>query len=151
MKLDTPGIDSKGVYDCYAFLEAVYGHDVENYLKNPSFELGSTVFVIGGGDSALDGARTAKRLTGGKVSVVYRRTENEMPSDPIMVEEAREEGVDFMFLADPAEYLAVDGKLKQVKMNTMELGPERRGCQIAKLDKAEWCRLQDFLTLTCAI
>ncbi len=58
-----------------------------------------------------------------------------MPSDPIMVEEARQEGVDFMFLADPAEYLAVEGKLKQVKMNTMELGPPdqtgRRSPQVA--------------------
>ncbi|MGI0084610.1 MAG: FAD-dependent oxidoreductase, partial [Nitrososphaerales archaeon] len=123
VKLDTPGIDSQGVYDCYAFLEAVYGQGVENYLKNPTYQLGSTVLVIGGGDSALDGARTARRLTAGKVTIVYRRTENEMPSDPIMVEEAREEGIEFMFLADPAEYLAVNGKLDQVRMNTMELGP----------------------------
>lgn len=123
VRLDTPGIDSKGVYDCYAFLEAVYGNGVDAYLKNPTYELGRTILVIGGGDSALDGARTAKRLTGGRVSIIYRRTEKEMPADSIMVQEAREEGVDFVFLEDPAEYLAQDGKLNAVRMSMMQLGP----------------------------
>jgi glutamate synthase (NADPH/NADH) small chain len=123
VRLDTPGIDSKGVYDCYAFLEAVYGNGVDAYLKNPTYELGRTILVIGGGDSALDGARTAKRLTGGRVSIIYRRTEKEMPADSIMVQEAREEGVDFVFLEDPAEYIALNGKLNAVRMSTMQLGP----------------------------
>ena len=123
VRLDTPGIDSKGVYDCYAFLEAVYGNGVDAYLKNPTYELGRTILVVGGGDSALDGARTAKRLTGARVSIIYRRTEKEMPADSIMVQEAREEGVDFVFLEDPAEYLAQDGKLNAVRMSMMQLGP----------------------------
>ena len=128
LKLDTPGIDSKGVYDCYAFLEAVYGNGVDAYLKNPTYELGRTILVIGGGDSALDGARTAKRLTGGRVSIIYRRTEKEMPADSIMVQEAREEGVEFVFLEDPAKYIAQDGKLSAVVMSTMQLGsPDQTG------------------------
>ncbi len=123
VKLDTPGIYIQGIVDCYSFLGGVYSNGVENYLKNPTYDLGKRIFVIGGGDSALDGARTAKRLTQGTVTVVYRRTENEMPSDPIMVQEAREEGIKFIFLADPAEYIASNGKLTSVRMNMMELGP----------------------------
>ncbi len=136
VKLDTPGIDSQGIYDCYAFLEAVYGKSVVSYVANPTCILGEKILVIGGGDSALDGARTAKRLTQGSVTVVYRRTEKEMPSDPIMVQEAREEGVEFIFLADPAEYVSSGKRLTKVRMNTMELGPPdqtgRRSPQIVK-------------------
>ena len=101
VKLDTPGVDLKGVYDGYHFLEEVYVNGVESYLKNPKYDLGKEIIVVGGGDTALDNARTAKRLSKGNVTLVYRRTENEMPSDPIMVEEAREEGIQFKFLTDP--------------------------------------------------
>ena len=86
------------------------------------------MIVIGGGDSALDDARTALRLTQGNVTIVYRRTENEMPADPIMLEEAGEEGVQFKFLADPKAYLGNQGKLTSVLMNTMKLGePDSTG------------------------
>jgi glutamate synthase (NADPH) small chain len=126
--LDTPGINSKAVYYCNDFLEAVFLHTIQSYLKNPTFDLGKKILVIGGGDTALDGARTARRLSNGDVIVVYRRTENELPADPIMVEEAREEGVKFRFLADPAEFLSSDGKLTGARMNSMRLGePDETG------------------------
>ena len=101
LKLDTPGIDFEGIYDGYQFLEGVFVNGVEKYKKNnpDKYELGSDVIVIGGGDTALDCARTALRLTKGNVTIVYRRTENDMPADPIMLEEAKEEGVKFRFLA----------------------------------------------------
>ncbi len=92
-------------------------------MKNPKYELGKEVLVIGAGDSALDAARTALRLTKGNVTIVYRRTEKEMPADPIMVEEAKEEGVKFKFLAEPKSFNGKDGKLTDVTMYTMELGP----------------------------
>ena len=129
IKLNIPGIDSRRVYDCYGFLETVYGQTLESYLKNPTIDLGRTTLVIGGGDTALDGARTARRLSQGKVVIVYRRTENEMPADPIMVEESKEEGVEFKFLTDPNQFIADStGKLVSVKMSAMQLGaPDQSG------------------------
>jgi glutamate synthase (NADPH) small chain len=127
-KLDTPGIDLKGVNDGYEFLEAVFVDGVDSYAKAPSYDLGKVVVVVGGGDSALDCARTALRLTHGSVTIVYRRTEKEMPADPIMVQEAREEGVQFKFLTDPNEYVGRDGKLTGAMMSTMRLGaPDSTG------------------------
>ena len=128
VQLDTPGIDLKGVLDGYRFLEDVFVNGVSTYLKNPTYDLGKDVIVIGGGDSALDDARTALRLTQGNVTIAYRRTENEMPADAIMLEEAKEEGIQFKFLADPKEYLGENGKLTSVMMNTMKLGePDSTG------------------------
>ena len=128
VQLDTPGIDLKGVFDGYKFLEDVFVNGVQSYLKNPMYDLGTDVMVIGGGDSALDDARTALRLAQGNVTIVYRRTENEMPADPIMLDEARDEGIQFKFLADPKAYLGDQGKLTSVLMNTMKLGePDSTG------------------------
>ncbi len=128
-RLDIPGIESKGILDCYSFLENVFGNSFEAYLKSPRFELGKKVIVIGGGDTALDGARTARRLTQGDVTIVYRRTENEMPADPIMTEEAKEEGVNFKFLADPKQFIPdYGGKVVSALMSTMKLGdPDQTG------------------------
>jgi len=128
LKLDTPGIDLKGVLDGYQFLQDVFVNGVAAYLRNPTYDLGKEILVLGGGDSALDAARTALRLSGGNVTIVYRRTENEMPADAIMLEEAKEEGVQFRFLADPKEYLGKDGRLTSVMMNAMKLGePDSTG------------------------
>jgi len=127
-KLDTPGVDLKGVYDGYHFLEEVFVNGVESYLKNPEYDIGKEIIVVGGGDTAIDDSRTAKRLSKGNVTLVYRRTENEMHSDPIMVEEAREEGVQFRFLTDPKSFEGKDGKLDSVVLNTMKLGePDSTG------------------------
>ena len=124
-KLDTPGIDLKGVYDGYGFLEDVFVNTVDEYLKNPKYYLGKDILVIGAGDTALDDARVARRLTGGNVTIVYRRTEKDAPSDPIMVEEAKEEGIEFKYLANPKKYNGdKDGKLISTTMDTMQLVEE---------------------------
>ena len=132
VKLDTPGIDLKGIYDGYQFLESVYVNGADNYLKNKSnsnkYELGKEVIVIGGGDTALDCARTALRLTKGNVTIVYRRTENDLPADPIMLQEAKEEGVNFRFLADPKSFEGSNGHVTTIEMNSMKLGvPDQTG------------------------
>ncbi|MHB8567251.1 MAG: FAD-dependent oxidoreductase [Nitrososphaerales archaeon] len=128
VKLNTSGIDLKGIFDGYVFLEDVYFNGVESYLKNQKYDLGKDILVIGGGDSALDAARTAKRLTQGNVTIIYRRSENEMPADSIMVDEAREEGIEFKFLTDPKKYEGQDGKLVSALMDTMKLGePDSTG------------------------
>ena len=127
-KLDVPGANLEGVHDGYGFLEEAYGRGIAEYLKKERRELGSEILVVGGGDSALDCARTALRLTQGHVVVAYRRTEKEMPADPIMVQEAREEGVDFMFLSDPVEYVEEGGRVAGAVMASMRLGePDSTG------------------------
>jgi glutamate synthase (NADPH/NADH) small chain len=126
--LDIPGIGLNGVYVGYTFLEDVYVNSVNEYLKHPTYDLGKETLVIGGGDSALDAARTALRLTDGNVTIVYRRTESEMPADPIMVDEAREEGIQFKFLTDPKSCNGSSGKLVSITMSAMKLGaPDATG------------------------
>lgn len=135
VKLDTPGIDLKGIYDGYQFLKDVFGNGVNNYIDDNNqsnlkkyYDLGKEIIVIGGGDSALDCARTALRLTKGNVTIVYRRTENDMPADPIMLQEAKEEGVKFRFLADPKSFEGSNGHVITIEMNSMKLGePDQTG------------------------
>jgi glutamate synthase (NADPH) small chain len=134
VKLDTPGIDLKGIYDGYQFLRDVFGNGVSDYIndnnksKKYHYDLGKEIIVVGGGDSALDCARTALRLTKGNVTIVYRRTENDMPADPIMLQEAKEEGVKFRFLADPKSFEGSNGYITTIEMNFMKLGaPDQTG------------------------
>jgi glutamate synthase (NADPH) small chain len=129
VNVDTPGIDLKGIYDGYQFLESVFVNGVDSYLKSSNkYNLGKEVIVIGGGDSALDCARTALRLTQGNVTIVYRRTESEMPADPIILEEAKEEGIQFRFLAQPKSYEGSNGYVTAAIMDSMQLGkPDESG------------------------
>jgi glutamate synthase (NADPH) small chain len=128
MKVEIPGSDSEGVFDAYQFLEDVFSKGVAHYVASPSYDLGKEILVIGGGDSALDAARTALRLSKGRVTLVYRRTEAEMPADPFIIEEAKEEGINFRFLASPKSFDAVERKIKTVTMLQMRLGkPDKTG------------------------
>lgn len=87
-------------------------------------DLGNRVVVIGGGNTAIDAARTAVRL-GCEVTVLYRRSEEEMPAHPEEIEEAREEGVRFLFLVAPDRVLVgEDGRIRQLVCSEMELGTE---------------------------
>jgi glutamate synthase (NADPH/NADH) small chain len=110
------------VHDGYKFLEDVFVSGIESYLRHPRYDLGKDVLVIGGGDSALDCARTAIRLTRGNVTIVYRRTEAEMPVDPILIEEGKEEGVQLKLLMAPKSYDGAGGRLKSATMMVMKLG-----------------------------
>jgi NADPH-dependent glutamate synthase beta subunit-like oxidoreductase len=92
------------------------------------YDLGKEIIVIGGGVTALDCARTALRLTNGNVTIVYRRTENDMPADPIMLEEAKEEGVKFKFLAAPKSYEGDNGYVVAAIMDFMQpTAPDETG------------------------
>ena len=121
-KFDTPGADLGGVYDGYRFLEDVFVGGVGRYLEAPKYDLGRRILVIGGGDSALDCARTALRLTKGEVTIVYRRTEAEMPVDEILVEEGKEEGLKLKFLLAPRAYVGKEGRVAKATMSVMKLG-----------------------------
>lgn len=128
IKPKAPGVDLEGVIDGYQFIQDVYVNGVDNYLKNPSYDLGKEIIVIGGGDSALDSARTALRLSQGNVTIAYRRTENELPCDPVMLQEAKEEGINFKFLSQPKTYNGNGNHVTSVTMDAMELGePDESG------------------------
>ena len=112
--LGVPGDEEPRVLGGVSFLRKVsLGHEVQ---------LGARVAVIGGGNTAMDCARTAARL-GSKVSVIYRRTCAEMPAAPEEVQEAMDEGIEFSFLAAPTKVITQDGKLflENIKM---QLGAE---------------------------
>ncbi len=90
-------------------------------------EVGKQVLVVGGGNTAMDVARCALRLDA-EVTVVYRRTREEMPAIADEIEEAVHEGINFKFLATPVEVQTSDGKLTEVRCQEMELGaPDESG------------------------
>ena len=111
--LGCPGEELPGVWTGIDFLRRV------NLGEKP--ELGSQVAVIGGGNVAIDVARTAVRLGAESVSIIYRRSRDEMPAAADEIAEAQEEGVKFRFLASPAEILG-EGKCESLKLELMELG-----------------------------
>lgn len=90
--------------------------------------LGENVLIVGGGNTAIDCARTCLRMGAPKVAIVYRRTEAEMPADPEEVEDAREEGIEFHFLTQPLEIVERDRKMIGLRCIRMELGePDKSG------------------------
>ncbi|MFO7887754.1 MAG: FAD-dependent oxidoreductase [Eubacteriales bacterium] len=89
--------------------------------QNEEVNLGKKVVVVGGGNTAMDVARTSVRL-GADVTVVYRRTEEQMPAEEIEIVEGREEGVKYNFLSSPVKVLDNNGKVVGVKCQKMELG-----------------------------
>ncbi len=114
-----PGDDLPGVFTGIDFLRAV------NLGEKPA--LGNSVAVIGGGNVAIDVARSAVRLGAEKVTVVYRRSRDEMPAADDEITEAEEEGVRFLFLAAPVE-ISGNSKVGELKLERMELGePDARG------------------------
>lgn len=117
-KMGIPGEEFEGVMHGIEFLRKVN--------MGEKVELGERVIVVGGGNTAMDVARTALRL-GAEVTVVYRRSKAEMPANEREVEEAMEEGVEFLFLTNPVRILG-DGKVEEVELIKMRLGePDSSG------------------------
>jgi NADPH-dependent glutamate synthase beta subunit-like oxidoreductase/Pyruvate/2-oxoacid:ferredoxin oxidoreductase delta subunit len=117
--LGIPGEDAEGVVPGLEFLAAVN--------EGTAVSIGAKVVVIGGGNTAMDVARSALRM-GSDVTVLYRRTESEMPAIQDEVKEAKEEGVEFRFLAAPIEIIERRGTLRAITCQEMELGePDESG------------------------
>ncbi|MDO9577714.1 MAG: FAD-dependent oxidoreductase [Candidatus Cloacimonadales bacterium] len=90
-------------------------------------KISKKVAIVGGGNTAIDCARTARRL-GSDVTLIYRRTRKEMPAEAYEVDAAEEEGIRFHFLTNPVEYFGKGGRLKSMKLEKMELGtPDESG------------------------
>lgn len=119
-KMKVPGEDLEGVIHVLEFLRAVS-------LGQP-VDVGERVAVIGGGNSAIDAARTAKRLGAREVMILYRRTKNEMPALPHEIKAAEREGIEFHFLVAPKRIIGENDKVKAIECLRMRLGePDASG------------------------
>jgi formate dehydrogenase major subunit len=107
---------------CYLGVDFLKAHALGNAPK-----LGKKVAIVGGGNTAIDCARTSVRL-GAEVSIIYRRTKEEMPADQFEIDAAEHEGVQFYMLSNPVEYMGENGILKEIKIEKMQLGePDSSG------------------------
>ncbi|MCK4784310.1 MAG: FAD-dependent oxidoreductase, partial [Desulfobacteraceae bacterium] len=113
-KMEIPGEGSEGVVYALDFLK--------QFNSGEKIVLGEKVAVIGGGNTAMDAARVARRFEVNEVSVIYRRSRAEMPAMPAEVEKAEQEGVKMNFLAAPIRILSKDNKLTGIQCVRMELG-----------------------------
>ena len=114
-KMNTPGEDADSVIPGISFLRRV--------SLGEKVEVGEKVAVIGGGNVAIDAARTALRLGAKEVSIVYRRTRDEMPANDEEIEEAEHEKIKILYLVAPTRILAENGQVKGLECQRMELGP----------------------------
>jgi NADPH-dependent glutamate synthase beta subunit-like oxidoreductase len=110
--IDVPGQEARGVYTGVEFLKDVH--------SGKKVQLGRDVVVVGGGNTAMDCARVAKRM-GANVSVVYRRTRNEMPAIAVEIDEALEERIMFRYHTNPVKIIHDDGRVVGLMCVQMEL------------------------------
>ncbi len=126
--MNIPGENAINIMSSNEYLTRVNLMDAANPVTDTPINLGKNVLVVGGGNTAMDSCRTAKRL-GGNVTLVYRRSEQEMPARLEEVKHAKEEGINFLTLHNPIEYLADEnGAVKAAVLQVMELGePDASG------------------------
>ena len=127
--MNIPGENSTGIFSSNEYLTRVNLMDASNPETDTPVIFGKRVAVIGGGNTAMDSVRTALRLGAERAMIIYRRSEEEMPARIEEVKHAKEEGVEFLTLHNPIEYIADEkGRVKQVVLQKMELGePDASG------------------------
>ncbi len=127
--MNIPGENLNGVLSCNEYLTRVNLMDASNEATDTPLLYGKNVIVVGGGNTAMDAVRTAKRLGAEHATIVYRRSEEEMPARIEEVKHAKEEGIEFMTLHNPIEYHADEtGRVKEAVLQVMELGePDESG------------------------
>ena len=120
--MNIPGENALNIMSSNEYLTRVNLMDAANPETDTPVNAAKNVIVVGGGNTAMDSARTAKRL-GADVTLVYRRSDAEMPARAEEVKHAKEEGIKFMTLHNPIEYLTDEkGAVKQAVLQVMELG-----------------------------
>ena len=124
-----PGENSINIMSSNEYLTRVNLMDASNPETDTPINKAKNVMVVGGGNTAMDSCRTAKRLGAERVFIVYRRSEAEMPARIEEVKHAKEEGIEFLTLHNPIEYLADEnGAVKAVVLQKMQLGePDASG------------------------
>lgn len=123
------GENSNGIMSSNEYLTRVNLMDASNAEYDTPIRRGKNVMVVGGGNTAMDSCRTAKRLGAERVFIAYRRSEQEMPARLEEVKHAKEEGIEFLTLHNPIEYHADEkGNVTEVVLQKMELGePDASG------------------------
>lgn len=123
-----PGENAINIMSSNEYLTRINLMDAANAIADTPINLGKKVMVVGGGNTAMDSCRTAKRL-GADVTLVYRRSEAEMPARLEEVKHAKEEGIHFMCLHNPIEYLTDErGAVSAAVLQVMQLGePDASG------------------------
>lgn len=116
LKANIPGDNAKGVLDPLEFLS--------NIRQGKQINIGEKIIILGGGNTAIDAARTALRVAGKKnqVTILYRRSRKEMPADADEIEAALAEGIQLIELASPSEILAENNRVIGLRCNRMKLG-----------------------------
>ena len=124
-----PGENLVGVMSSNEYLTRVNLMDAANPESDTPVQEGKRVAVIGGGNTAMDSVRTAKRLGAERAMIIYRRSEEEMPARLEEVKHAKEEGVEFLTLHNPIEYIGDErGRVRQMRLQKMQLGePDASG------------------------
>ena len=127
--MNIPGENLNNILSSNEYLTRVNLMDASNPDTDTPIHLGKRVAVIGGGNTAMDSVRTAMRLGAERAMIIYRRSEAEMPARLEEVKHAKEEGVEFLTLHNPIEYIADEkGCVKQIVLQKMELGePDASG------------------------
>ncbi len=127
--MNIPGENSVGIMSSNEYLTRVNLMDASNPASDTPITKAKSVMVVGGGNTAMDSCRTAKRLGAERVFIAYRRSEAEMPARREEVKHAKEEGIEFMTLHNPIEYVADEkGVLQAVRLQVMKLGePDASG------------------------
>jgi NADPH-dependent glutamate synthase beta subunit-like oxidoreductase len=124
-KLGVEGEDLKGVYDALDFLKLVN--------EGEKVDIGERVAIVGGGNVAIDSARTAIRSSAKEVTILYRRSKVEMPANPYEIKEAEQEDVKINYLAAPKRILGQDGRVTALECVKMALGePDETGRRAPK-------------------
>ena len=128
--MNIPGENSINIMSSNEYLTRVNLMDAASEDSDTPICFGKRVAVIGGGNTAMDSVRTARRLGAERAMIIYRRSEAEMPARLEEVKHAKEEGVEFLTLHNPIEYIADEkGRVKQVVLQKMELGEPDASCR----------------------
>ncbi len=145
--LNIKGENLNGVFSANEFLTRVNLMHAGSPESPTPLKVGNKVAVFGGGNVAMDAARTAVRVGFKEVSIIYRRTEKELPARLEEIRHAKEEGVEFKFLYSPKEILGQDGYVKAVELEVMELGePDESGrCRPVSTGKTEIIELDTVI------
>ena len=127
--MNIPGENLKGILSSNEYLTRINLMDASSADSDTPIHRAKNVMVVGGGNTAMDSCRTAKRLGAERVFIAYRRSEAEMPARLEEVKHAKEEGIEFLTLHNPIEYLGDEnGNVKAVVLQKMELGePDASG------------------------
>ena len=127
--MNIPGENLIGIMSSNEYLTRVNLMDAANPQSDTPVIKGKNVAIIGGGNTAMDSVRTARRLGAQRAMVVYRRSEEEMPARIEEIKHAKEEGIEFLTLHNPIEYIGDErGRVKQMRLQKMTLGePDASG------------------------